>query len=1182
MNSRLLTLLLILALPILLFAQNDRSGFPTDLPIYSVSVPFLEPLDRTTPFISLKPGSVVELQNMKRPSPGVSSGWGPRRGMAKHNTSTALNSGEDIKSLHQYVNKDFGTRVFIAQVDNSTSGDILYDALYDPPVSGTIFASGILYTLSGASGAAFSDHINDDWVGAASSADPFAWSGGTAYPDGFVVVTGGGTPTDPTITNGDFEDNTGNDPADWTENNATAQTVTSSPSPHGGSRSVEITVGTADANTSGIYQGSITVVPGVEYTFTYWAHIEVSSYLSITNANFDTGGTPPSGWTLISGSAISNGSTKYAGAYAAHLSGSVDAVLEQTVSSGITASTTYNLSLWLYTSASLGGAQVNIKCYDSGDNFLGYTANSIDTLASSWTQHSMEFTTLSNTSYIKIQLKAPKYVSHNAYAVFDEMQVYDTSSYARPSIVIEEYDSGPALISTLVSQNNSPTPNTWTQYSASATPSATAVTVRVYLGGYGDTSSEVYFDDLTGDAYLDITRSKTQDGYFDVRNDNSGTYSGFLFSQVDRAYVGYRRPLKGVKLYLGSTVNAENSTITVSAFRDGVWTEVDGMSDGTSTVNKTLAKTGTITWDADTSDDPYLHSANDDHLFWYRLAVSGNITDGIEVYGVEVVENCQEMTNLSSGVWSDPAWIVSDLNGTYTDQTANLTDGSTSTKWTNASWATNESLYIGSLERIFAINVDVFNLPNSTEAAGAVVVKYYKASTDTWTTITPVTDGTADATYAFAQTGIIQWDGSGFAESQTVLTAVDVGVAPEIPMFWYELTVDDTSKADIFEIAVMTKPEDINAYEGVVGYHGRALWWPGEGVKGGVDYSQDGFPHILNGSDSSNTGNIFGDGSVNGIVTMNAGAIVSTKNPYRLYYLTGTTPSTYLSTLASGRVGAIAPHTLKYVSGGIRLFSRDSVTNAVLFLAPDGFYITDGTTVVDISTPISDYFDTTSAPYIEPGYMDDSYAWIDYDEKTIHFAVPINLDAGSDQTTLNRELVYSYLTDEWYDVYKRATPASCGLNIIGSDNKPMPYVGDYSGYVHRTDYSLLDGSTEIDHYLVTSPISPLMGRASDFLNYEVNIRGVKIKAKANAVAGSEVKISVFPDGKTTGITVGDLSLERTGYSYINGYKPINSGAAGTSLICEEVAFKFDNESVASSVMELYGFTLDFQPVRPTY
>ena len=102
------------------------------------------------------------------------------------------------------------------------------------------------------------------------------------------------------------------------------------------------------------------------------------------------------------------------------------------------------------------------------------------------------------------------------------------------------------------------------------------------------------------------------------------------------------------------------------------------------------------------------------------------------------------------------------------------------------------------------------------------------------------------------------------------------------------------------------------------------------------------------------------------------------------------------------------------------------------------------------------------------------------------------------------------------------------------------------------------------------------------LNYKADDRGIKLKAGADTTSGSETKITAYPDGKAAAITVGDVSLVRSGYSYINDYLTINSGTAGTPLTGEEFSFKFDNESVTNSIMTLYGFTIDYQARRPTY
>ena len=72
-------------------AVAQEGVFPNNSPILSKSIGFTEKLNRVAPFIYLKPGSIVSATNMRRPAPGIPAGWGPRRGMAKNNT-TAISS----------------------------------------------------------------------------------------------------------------------------------------------------------------------------------------------------------------------------------------------------------------------------------------------------------------------------------------------------------------------------------------------------------------------------------------------------------------------------------------------------------------------------------------------------------------------------------------------------------------------------------------------------------------------------------------------------------------------------------------------------------------------------------------------------------------------------------------------------------------------------------------------------------------------------------------------------------------------------------------------------------------------------------------------------------------------------------------------------------------------------------
>jgi len=836
------------------YAADAPGVMPDNTPVFSRSYAFDQPLDRTTPFVGLKPGSLSESQNMRRPAPGVPVGWTMRKGMTKHNTTTL--GANTINSLSQYVNKDFGTRCFFAQY-NSTG---LYLATNDPPTAGTTFGSSV-YTATGASTPAFTDHINDDWVGAATGASPWAWSGGTAYPDGFYI---------------DHD------------------------------------------------------VVGAE----------------------------------------------------------------------------------------------------------------------------------------------------NAY----------------------------------------------------------------------------------------------NDGYKLVRNADTATYITFLqdVAANNEAYIGFRRPIDGFNLYLGTTKNSVNATMAVSYWEDDgtpAWTAVSSLSDGTSADSKTLAQNGAVTWTANPSNEqPRVLDGTRDHLFWYKVTVNADITNAVRVYKCTVTDDVESISNLWSGYLVLNVGCLMDAGSGYVDYSGEVTDGTDATYVELDSFATTSELYVAFVDKALGINVSmVATSPN--DQAATVTVKYWNSASDAWTTVGTVVDGTSDGTNALAQSGMISWTGSSITEDKRVLGGITV------PFYWYQLSWSATLGTDtqIWEVSQAQKPDTFDKYNGVIEYNDRAVWWPGKYSKSGLDFSQAGYPHIMNGPDSGSTGALFGPGEVNAMARISSYALVSTKNPYRLYLLEGKVPSSFVSLLLSSNIGVVAPKSLVVIEDKVPIFNTERSVHSGIFLASDGFYMTDGMTLIKISQPVADYFNE-SAPYIEPDYMDDAYAWINYKTKTVHFAVPINTTGTGTQTTLNKELVYSYVNNEWYDTYVRASPAACGLSLVGSDNDRMTYTGDYAGFVHRVNTGTSDNSTKIDHYIKTAPVTPLMGLVQDALNYSSTLRAVKIKGKADTTASSICTITMYPDGKTTGVSAGTVSLLNSGYSYVAGKKQVSQTG-------DEFSFKFESD-LLDATMELYGFTLDFMAQRP--
>jgi len=336
----------------------------------------------------------------------------------------------------------------------------------------------------------------------------------------------------------------------------------------------------------------------------------------------------------------------------------------------------------------------------------------------------------------------------------------------------------------------------------------------------------------------------------------------------------------------------------------------------------------------------------------------------------------------------------------------------------------------------------------------------------------------------------------------------------------------------------------------------------------------------MNGPKAGSTGNIF-PGIPTCMAHLHSYALVGGVNFVAM--LEGKVPGRFDEYRVTNNVGVVAPHTLLIIDDGIKIFSQTKKVNAGILMSHDGIYMAE-MVAVKISQPIADYWDTGSTPYIEPDYMDDSYAWINYQTKCVHFAVPMNFDNSSTkQSTLNYEIIYNYVLDEFYDLYKRAKPAACGTAIIGEDNQRMNYIGDYTGTVYRTNTGNNDNNTIIEHYLKTSDIMTLAGIKPDPLNYSTLLNAVKVKAKAQTVG--DIEVLFYPDGSESGSTPtgsggNTISMINNGYGYAQG--KLKTGYGG--ILAETHAMRFRSGVSTAEIdtnMQIYGFTIDARPERAT-
>ena len=559
-------------------------------------------------------------------------------------------------------------------------------------------------------------------------------------------------------------------------------------------------------------------------------------------------------------------------------------------------------------------------------------------------------------------------------------------------------------------------------------------------------------------------------------------------------------------------------------------------------------------------------------LYWYKAGVTSDVTDGIRAWRINVNDQCEEMTNLWSGYYDIAVGAMKSTVTGYQDYLGEVTDGTDVNYMDVGGLTTSYAAFFGFVNPAFGIKLNLANGYTNLSTTMTAVV-YYWDSVNGWTTVGDIQDGTSFNGYSLGQSGLITWDGGQFHEDKRSLGG------SLTPLYWYKIVWSVTIPADvrIYEVAQAQDPEttiSFPKYDGVIESNGYAVFWPSVYFKNGFDFAQMGYPHIMNGPLRGTSGPIFGPGTINSAARLGDWLFVSTMNPYRLYLLEGKVPGKWDSMMISDQVGSIGPHTMLVINDAIKRFSTNRITVAAILLDANGIYLAEKIPI-KISGPIQNYWDTGSTPYIEPSYADKSYAWIDYQNNIICFAVPMNFtDSSSTQTTNNVVIPYNYITDEFYDLWIFADPPSVGASIINSDNQRKVFLGTYNGYVDVANSGNSDYVTKIEHYVTTSDILPLVGIVPDFLNRSSILRG--IKTKSNAKTSGDIEVVVYADGDTSGVTLTSIPLTNTGKNFVMGKTTANEKGESFSI-----RFRSGIDNADEWLDDFLGFTIDFRPLRET-
>lgn len=663
-------------------------------------------------------------------------------------------------------------------------------------------------------------------------------------------------------------------------------------------------------------------------------------------------------------------------------------------------------------------------------------------------------------------------------------------------------------------------------------------------GGDGPFCRAFFSYDATAASYVDQTRK--------VRDDISTTYALVSTGATDKLFICSPLPAKAIILDLGTAVNEDAATLTVKDF-NGSWNAVASMSDGTVTGSATLTKDGTISWTPGGDEKKVVVSGV--MGYWYELSWSASLSSVIHVISCKIQFDPARLVNMWDGVYELPIAVrrSSAANTIFEDMTGSVTNQSTS-QYMTGDITTSDYIYIKTVEPIFAIALGIVEDTGNNEDAQIDLIEYWDG--DSWASISTIVDGTLDggADSSFAQSGIVQWDASSSAPVKRSFTW------DNLPGYWYRLSLDAVADAaQIFFVAVGSFPDELSSYDGVIEFKGRALYWGDEEFPNRLRYSAYLKGNAVSGSDSGWT-MPFGKASpivccrrfYNELMVWKADSI---------WLLEGYDPRSFGILRITDTVGTCAPATCFVIEAGYPSMHKDESLTIAIWLDTDGVYIIDGRKPKKVSLPVDQFFNPEYSTCISAANLSLCQAFIDRNNNEYHLLIPDG-----------RELVYNYVTDEWYPPWDRQVGTTseylvCGLSLRGTDGRFYTYAGNNGGEVFRlendtTDKSDANADVAITHSIKTRAIcaEPKLSTVFEFM-----FRKVQIEAKART-AGS-VTVKFYKDLTTSAETLSTPA----GPTLVNtGYGLSVDGVYTSKVGC--VAFQLEFESsVADVELELWSF-----------
>ena len=651
----------------------------------------------------------------------------------------------------------------------------------------------------------------------------------------------------------------------------------------------------------------------------------------------------------------------------------------------------------------------------------------------------------------------------------------------------------------------------------------------------------------------DISELKYSDYSRKVTDGRADTHGHILGAATDQLIIITEERCSGLTFDLGAGVNSTGRVLAVKAWRSGTWTAVSSLVDGTeSPAGTPFAVDGTITWTRSALDTLYTMQGLMGYA--YQLTWADALSGTVDVVSITATQVADHMTNKWNG---EMHWVTGarfyDLSATaFVECLGKVTNESTSMYQDLSEAQTGDFLYLKTPEPatmfMFGVVADYVNTANAQIDS----VEYWNGAG--WTALTTnLSDKTLDdaADTSFSQTGSLTFDG-GVATPERMLMEGD-----PIPGYWYRISWDAALSTDVrlYAIGYGTFPDSLPAYDGCVEFKNRLLTWGDPEFPNRLRFSARGNPFCFSGADSGYTDAFGAEDVILCAVKFYNELIVFKK--HEVWLLEGEGPATFGTLKITDKVGLASPKSVQVAEVGFPTAHRDEPMTIAMWQDIDGVYTFDGRKTKKESLPVDDYFNPEKSNCIAAASIRSLQSFVDPVNNEYHLLLPAT------------ELVFNYVTAEWYPPWTRAIVLATGVDFRANDNRHYAYGASAAGWIMRLETDTTDKNAANADVLISHSIK---SRAIGYEGTERIVRFTlrRILAELVARAAGSITTKTFKDLASTGVTQDipqAMSMVNTGYNIAVPHLEMSI----EDLRCFQVEFSL---AVADQEMEIHGFSYE--------